>query len=59
MDRMYIYRRSMGTQTWHWNAHCTKWPDLHDYEQVKKLPHPQMEQFCAECLRVSDAAAHC
>jgi hypothetical protein len=48
-----MYRRFIGTETWHSNAGCVAWPLLNFEEK----PQPASETVCSECLELEQMVA--
>lgn len=40
------YRRAVGTDVWHWNSNCPKWPQ-HSFECSRTSPKTGIR--CQEC----------
>jgi hypothetical protein len=48
-----VYRKRKDLQTWHFNTHCSHWPEV-DFVQVRVIDAKtnQGEGLCQECMRL-------
>jgi hypothetical protein len=52
MGCVMIYRRQLGSDQWHWDARCSRWPGQH-FEERATAPL-EKDAFCLECLALTE-----
>ena len=45
------YRRKIGTQIWHFNRQCFRWPNRFDFVVLYDRTHDQ--QICQDCIALA------